>query len=74
MAAHNSKIVRLDPCPDKVALQLTLRRSHLPELAKWIWDRPYKSAAIVKMVLDRALRSGELDLAEKEVGNVKITH
>lgn len=67
MCPRNAEIVRCEQCPDIVKLQLTLRRSHSPGLASWIWDRPYRVAEVIKVALERALQRGELDVLEKEI-------
>jgi len=66
---RNFEIVRSERCPAYVKLQIRLKRGQKPGLAEWVWERPYKSAIIVKGVLERALRNGELDALEKEISD-----
>jgi len=65
------EIVRCEPCPAHVKLQIRLRSASHPDLAEWVWNRPYRGSAVVKAVLERALRSGELDAMEKEISTAQ---
>lgn len=63
------EFVRCEPCPAHVKLQIRLRRDGSSGLAEWVWDHPYRGAIVVKEVLERALRTGELDAMDKELSN-----
>jgi hypothetical protein len=65
------EFVRCEPCPARVKLQIRLRRESSPGLAEWVWDHPYVGAIVVKAVLERALRIGELDAMDKEIRNAR---
>lgn len=71
MAPPKGEVVRLEPCPEQLKLQIRMRHSQAPELSEWIWKRPYRASAAIKVVLERALRSGELDAAEREITNAQ---
>lgn len=71
MAPPKGEVVRLESCPELHKLQIRVRHSQSPELAEWIWKRPYRAGPAVKAVLERALQSGELDAVEREIENAQ---
>lgn len=71
MAPPKVEVVRIDPCPEFLKLQLRVRHSQSPRLAEWIWKRPYRASAAIRAVLERALQSGELDAAERDTTNAQ---
>lgn len=60
---------RTDPTPDKVKMAITIDREQYPELAEWVWRRPWVAQEVVRRAMSGELRSGSLARIEQEVAN-----
>lgn len=60
---------RVGTMPPRIRMTLTINADQHPALAGWVWNHAFSGPAVLREVLDRAVRDGSINQVEASMQN-----